>query len=89
MEINGRKVLLKIKTGSHLYGTVTPQSDEDFVGIFIPNAEDLLGIHRVEEFDLSTKKSNETRRNNENDVDTTYYSIQKYIRLLLQNNPNI
>jgi len=88
-EVNGRKVLLKIRTGSHLYGTTTEKSDEDFIGVFMPNPEDLLGINRAEDFDLSTKKSNNTRRNNKDDVDTTYYSIQKYIRLLLQNNPNI
>lgn len=89
MEVNGRKVLLKIRTGSHLYGTSTPESDEDFVGVFVPNPEDILGLQDMKEIDLSTKNSGDERRNTKDDVDIKFYSIGKFLSLLLQNNPNI
>ena len=42
-------------TGSHLYGTNIESSDKDFVGIFLPTEEYLLGLRNVEIVDMSTK----------------------------------
>ena len=44
--------ILEIRSGSHLYGTNTPESDEDFVGIFMPPKEYVYGLKSVEEVDL-------------------------------------
>jgi len=34
--------VVKIKFGSHLYGTTTPSSDMDFKSVFIPTREEIL-----------------------------------------------
>jgi len=83
------KIISRIRTGSHLYGLNTPKSDEDFVGVFIPTAESLLGLKKVEVVDQSTKKSSSTSRNTAEDIDEKYYALPKFLHLLLQNNPNI
>ena len=47
--------IIWITVGSNLYGTATPESDEDFMGIFMPNEEYVVGLKRVNEVDLSIK----------------------------------
>ena len=34
-----KKVILKVRSGSNLYGTNTPKSDTDYIGVFIPQDE--------------------------------------------------
>lgn len=84
-----RRIIYKCKVGSHLYGLTTPESDEDFNSVFIPSNEDLLGLNPVKEIDSSTKKSNEDRRNTKDDIDDKAYALPHFVKLLLQNNPNI
>lgn len=84
-----RRLLYKLRVGSHLYGLNRPESDEDYMGVFMPTADDLLGLKKVEEVDNSTKSSSEERRNTAGDVDDKSYSLHKFMHLLLQNNPNI
>jgi predicted nucleotidyltransferase len=83
------KTIFKCRVGSHLYGLNTPQSDEDFLSVFIPNEEHILGLKKVEEVDNSTKKSNIDSRNTSEDVDDKSYALPKFLHLLLENNPNI
>uniref|UniRef100_A0A6H1ZS69 Putative nucleotidyltransferase n=2 Tax=viral metagenome TaxID=1070528 RepID=A0A6H1ZS69_9ZZZZ len=71
-------------TGSHLYGTNIESSDKDFVGIFIPPEEYLIGILNTEIVDMSTKT--EIKKDT---TDVQYYSLAKFTRLALDNNPNI
>lgn len=88
-EMAKRNMILKVRVGSHLYGTSTPESDEDFVGIFIPDAEYLLGLRRVEEVDMSVNSKDEAGKNTSDAVDFKLYSLAKFVRLALDNNPNI
>lgn len=83
------KVIYKLRTGSHLYGLNTPESDEDFGGIFIPTIKQLLGTHPIKEVDLSTKKSSEKRQNTSEDEDFKLYTLPQFLHLLTNNNPNI
>lgn len=76
-------------TGSHLYGTETPTSDMDYVGVVMPPIGVKFGLQNFEEAELSTKKSSERRRNNSEDIDLKLYSFDKFVRLALDNNPNI
>ena len=78
-----------IRSGSHLYGTDTPESDEDRVGIFIPNSEMLFGLHRADVVDDSIVDKAADGRNTKDAVDVTYYDIRKFAKLALQNNPNV
>lgn len=82
-------IILKVRVGSHLYGTNTEDSDEDFVGIFIPDEEYLLGLNRVEEVDQSTVDKDESGRNTKEAIDCKFYTLEKFCRLTLDNNPNM
>lgn len=83
------KLIYRIKTGSSLYGLQTPESDVDYVGVFIPKTDYLLGLKTVDEVDNSTKNSKADRRNISDDVDDKTYALPKFLHLLIQNNPNI
>ena len=83
------ETILYCKTGSMLYGTNTPQSDEDFVSVFIPKIEHILGLNKVEQVLLSTKKSSEKRQNTEEDSDHTAYTLDRFIKLLFKSNINM
>lgn len=84
-----QNTILKIRTGSHLYGTNTPESDEDFSGIFIADEDYYFGLKSIEELDLSTEHKNEFGKNTSDAIDYKLYEIKKFARLALTNNPNI
>lgn len=84
-----RKMLYTIKSGSHLYGLNTPESDIDYLSIFLPRSEDLLSLQKCEYVDNSTKNSSENRRNTNEDIDDHQYSLQRYLHLVLSGNPNL
>lgn len=84
-----RKIIFRCRVGSHLYGLNTPESDEDFLSVFIPSEADILGIHKVDMLNASTKSSSEDRRNTKDDVDDVSYSLPKFLHLLVGNNPNV
>lgn len=87
-EMAEKNLIYKIRTGSQMYGTITPDSDEDFAGIFIPSKKYVIGVHKVEQVILSQKISN-TQRNQKGDIDYTIYSLPKFVNLCINNNPNI
>lgn len=84
-----RNLIFKAMVGSHLYGTETPNSDKDYVGIFIPDKEYVLGLSKVEQIELRTNSSSSGHRNTKNDTDTVLYSLPKFIKLAADNNPNL
>lgn len=82
-----RKIIFKCRTGSHLYGTNRPESDDDFQGVFLPSAEDMLSMHKcpgelTEDVKLSTGAKNEA-----GDIDCKYYSLQKFFKLAAEGQP--
>ncbi|MBN2441456.1 MAG: nucleotidyltransferase domain-containing protein [Spirochaetales bacterium] len=83
------KLILKVRTGSHLYGLSVHSSDTDYLSVFIPHSESLLGLSPSEYRDNSTKPSWENRRNTRQDIDDTSFSLPRFLKLLLRNNPNI
>lgn len=84
-----RNKILEIQVGSHLFGTNTPDSDLDLVGIFMPSEEMVFGFQECEEVDLSIVAKDETGRNTSEAIDRKYYEFRKFVRLAMQNNPNI
>jgi hypothetical protein len=84
-----RNMVLKTMVGSHLYGTSTPESDEDYAGIFVPDPEYILGTKRCELVEMKSNPSDSGRRNGPDDHDFTIYSLPKYIHLAAGSNPNI
>ena len=74
-----RVKLCKIVGGSKLFGTDTPQSDNDFIGIFIPSKQELLGLENPpSEWSLSSKVSGQ-QRNTKDDTDYTLFSVRQFI----------
>lgn len=81
-------MILKVRTGSHLYGLAAEDSDTDFLSVFIPHSKDLLGFEPLEYLERSTKKSKTPKRNTRDDVDDKSFSLPRFLKLLLRNNPN-
>lgn len=88
-EMAERNLILKVMVGSNLYGTETENSDKDFVGVFIPDKEYVLGLKTCEQVDFRSNPSDSGHRNDKNDTDCTLYSLPKFIKLCAENNPNI
>jgi predicted nucleotidyltransferase len=81
--------ILEIKTGSHLYGTNTPSSDEDFVGLFIGDITNYFGLDNTKEVDMSTVSKLESGKNAPDAIDKKFYELRNFFQLCLDNNPNI
>lgn len=83
-------LILRVRTGSHLYGTATPTSDEDYVGVWLPPPEMCCGFadgHESVSLGIESKRAD--GRNAADAVDFTAYELRKFCQLALQNNPNI
>lgn len=85
------KMLYKIKSGSHLYGLITPTSDIDYIGVYIEDTlEDFLDpFNTKDEIDLSVVDKLENGKNSNDAVDEKYYSLRKFIKLCSECSPNI
>lgn len=84
-----KNMILKIRIGSHLFGTSTPDSDEDYLGIFMPFDETVFGYRTCDQVDLGFVAKDDTGRNTRDAVDFTAHEYRKFIKLALDNNPNI
>ena len=74
--------MVKMKFGSHIYGTNTPESDQDFKGIYLPTAKEILMQKAKKIIKKSTGKEHE--KNTAEDTDLEIFSIHRYIDLLLE-----
>lgn len=75
-----RTILLGYR-GSTVHGTYIPKQgidDKDVMGICVPPKEFYFGLRNYEQYEKF-----------EGEWDVVIYSLQKYIRLLLKNNPNV
>lgn len=73
------KLIFKTRFGSHLYGTDTPSSDEDFKGIYVCSLEDI-----ILKKDTTTKhegiKLSTTQRNQQGDIDCEMIELRRFIK---------
>jgi len=81
--------ILEIRIGSHLFGTETPESDLDMYGIFMPFDEIIYGSYTCEDVKFDVIAKDQTGRNTSEAVDHTLCEYRKYVKLAMQNNPNI
>lgn len=72
----GKNIILLTLGGSHSYGTNIETSDLDIRGVALNKPQELLGLSNFEHFI-------------NNETDTTIYSFNELIKLLLNVNPNI
>ena len=74
------KVIVKLKFGSHLYGTNTKDSDIDIKGIFMPSKENILSSNVNKSYNLGEKISTGLKNTSE-DSDIEMYSLHYFIKL--------
>ncbi|MGD9188043.1 MAG: nucleotidyltransferase domain-containing protein [Desulfobacteraceae bacterium] len=72
-------LIVKMKFGSHLYGTSTINSDVDFKGVFLPTKKEILlnNIPKCRSFTTGGGM----RKNNSDDVDEEIYSLNYFLKL--------
>ena len=76
MDLN---LIVKMKFGSHLYGTATSNSDVDYKGVFLPSKTEVL-LGRIPKC-LNYSSGNSTAKNTPDDVDIEIYSLHYFISL--------
>lgn len=74
------RTIVRIKFGSHLYGTATPASDIDYKSVFVPSARDIL-LQRVRATISNQRQKAEGEKNVAGEVDEEAYSVQRYLAL--------
>jgi hypothetical protein len=72
-----------MRFGSHIYGTDTPESDQDFKVVYIPDAESILLGESRDSQNVSTKPRGQLK-NSPEDVDIEIFSVKEYLRLLME-----
>jgi predicted nucleotidyltransferase len=95
-----RNCIFFCRTGSQLYGTSTPESDDDFTGIFVPDRDYVIGKKKaltpagnpsgdtLEQIEFNTNPSTSRKRNTKDDVDCMLFSLDKWTTMCANNNPN-
>lgn len=78
------KTIAKIKFGSHLYGTSTPESDTDYKSVHIPDASDILLQRVARSIKTGGRSKDEGEKNLPNDIDSESFSFQQYLQLLAE-----
>lgn len=77
------KTIVRIKFGSHLYGTSTPTSDIDFKSVHVPSSRDIL-LQRVKGSVGDKREKSEGEKNVPGDVDDESYALHRYLGLLAE-----
>ena len=72
-------LIVKMKFGSHLYGTNTDDSDVDYKGIFLPSRKEIL-LNSVPKC-RSFSTNNDLKKNNPDDIDEDIYSLHYFLKL--------
>jgi hypothetical protein len=76
-----RKIIFETVAGSNLYGTNHEKSDNDFLGIFIPTIDEVLGIKSYRPEMSRNEKKSEGSKNTKGDTDRKYFSLKQFLLL--------
>ena len=69
-------IIYECLSGSHAYGLATPESDVDIKGVFVLPEDEFYGLNYIDQV------------SDENN-DTVYYELKRFVELLSKSNPNI
>lgn len=72
-----------MKFGSHLYGTATPESDQDYKGVFMPEPRDVL-LGRIPRSVTERTNPDRNRKNAPADVDSESFSLHHFVGLAVK-----
>ena len=78
-----KRVIFSTHAGSHLYGTSTPESDQDFRGVIIPPVSYFFGLDKFEQCEDAESLGFAAG------TDVCYFDIRKFVQLAAKGNPNI
>ena len=82
--------ILKGYRGSIAHGTfdeIATKDDKDIMGIYIPPENVLFGIDNMETIERMIEEKHSEKRSSTWDI--VYYSLPKYLRLIMKQNPNV
>ena len=82
--------ILRGYRGSIAHGTYDPQNgfdDKDVMGIYVPPEDVVFGIRNMETIERMWEQKLSQKRSVIWDI--VYYSVPKYLRLILKQNPNV
>lgn len=74
------KQLIRVKFGSHLYGTNTPESDTDYKSVHVPNGRQIILQSYPQTISNST--GNDKTKNSKDDIDDESFSILKFMNMI-------
>ena len=74
--------IVKIKFGSHLYGTNTLNSDLDYKGIFMPSKREIYLGNVPKSLTFNTKTG--SGKNTSEDKDEEFYSLHYFLKLAME-----
>lgn len=74
--------------GSHAHGLATPESDHDYMGIYIEPKTALIGLEPSENV-LRVRDKPEGVKSAPGDEETSFYPLRKYVKLACEGNPTI
>jgi predicted nucleotidyltransferase len=77
------KTIVRMRFGSQLYGTDTPESDLDIKAIYLPTARDIL-LQRVKPAVTGHRDKARGEKNTAEDTDFEAYSPAKFLELLAE-----
>ena len=83
-------VILKGYRGSIAHGTyeeTVTDDDHDIMGIFVPPPDTVFGIRNIECVERMIPEKLSEKRTRVYDI--VYYSVQKYLNLIMKQNPNV
>jgi len=73
-------LLVRMKFGSHLYGTDTKKSDTDYKGIYLPTLREVVLHKDKKSIHLDSNKV-AGEKNTRDDIDYEIHSIQHFLKL--------
>lgn len=73
-------LIVKMIFGSHLYGTETPESDQDFKGIYMPSKREIY-LNKIKKSIQENTKHNNLTKNTCEDKDYEIYSLHYFINM--------
>jgi RNA repair pathway DNA polymerase beta family len=75
--------IVEIRTGSHLYGTDTLNSDLDYKIVFVPSAEDIV-LQRIHDRVSNRRIKLAGEKNTPDDIDREAFALHRFLNLLAE-----
>lgn len=95
MTIQEDNMILHFVAGSHLWGTATPDSDRDFIGVYVEPSEYVVGLEErlPAVFSVSTAPAAEDgswrAKSTAGDTETKWYTAREFTLRVLKGDPNL